>query len=157
MREARFILQLAVAIALPLVGVSCRAAGQVPNAGTAQDRTADEAAIRAQIAANEAAYNNRDAAGVAATYAPDGDHIAFSSPRRTGREAIRRLLEDRWSRSFVEVKVPVDTIRFLSPDVAIAEITAQFANGSSPRGTLVMVRADDTWLIAAGRFFSAQQ
>jgi uncharacterized protein (TIGR02246 family) len=132
----------------------------VGNAGVAQTRATDESGIRAQIGANIAAYNNRDAAGVAATYAPDGDHIAFGSPQRVGREAIRKLLEERWSRGFVQANASIEALRVLNPDVAVAEIALQFGEGDGAahaRGTLVMVRVKDTWLIAAARFLPAQE
>jgi uncharacterized protein (TIGR02246 family) len=58
----------------------------------AQDSGADQAAIRAHIASYAAAINARDAAGVAAIYAPEGDTILGDGPRVSGRDAIRRAV-----------------------------------------------------------------
>src|SRR5262245_45014930 len=52
----------------------------------------DQAAIRTQIASYAAAVNARDAASVAALYAPDGDMILGDGPRVSGREDIRKAV-----------------------------------------------------------------
>jgi hypothetical protein len=75
-----------------------------------------------------------------------------------GARVIHRLMSTP-AQSFDEVRISVDAIRFLSAEVAIAETTARFSTGTGPppRGTLVLVREDDTWLIAAARVLPGEQ
>ena len=143
---------------LLLISLSCSPASQ----GTGgQNRSADEGAIRAQIAANEAAGNRRDFQGVAATYASDGDLVRLSDPRVSGRAAIGKLIEKALATTPLtsQNRFTVESIRFLSADVAIAETTLRFSEGplGEERGTMVMARQDGTWLIAAARVLPAEQ
>jgi len=160
MIEFRPMFRVMLLITLPLAALSCCAAEQIPKAAAEQNRSADEAAIRAQIAANQAATNKRDFAGVAATYAPDGDLMRLAGPRVSGRDAIRRAVEAALSRTPPGASSrTVDSIHFVSSDVAIIEITQRFSAGdrTQERGTFVMARGDGTWLIAAARVLPAEQ
>jgi uncharacterized protein (TIGR02246 family) len=126
------------------------------SASPAQDRGADEAAIRAQILANETASNKRDAAGVAATYSVDADLIVGAASRVSGREAIRRAVESGWSTMPGKVSLTVDSIRFLSADTALAEVRGQLGDIKN-RATFIMVRRDANWLAGAVRVLPAEQ
>jgi uncharacterized protein (TIGR02246 family) len=130
-----------------------------------QERAGDEAAIRAQLAAMEAAWNERDAAALAALYTADGDAILLLNPQRmAGQNAIRGAAE---AGSFFplagtpdrRISLDVEGIRFISSDVAIADATARFLAGepAQTRPTYVMVRRDGTWRIAALRVLPAEQ
>ena len=61
---------------------------------SAQARPKDEAGIHSGVAAYEAAVNARDFHGLGAVFTPDADLIFFDSPRRVGREAIRKSHTD---------------------------------------------------------------
>jgi len=142
---------------LSVVAMSCSTVEQTPNAEP--DRSADEAAIRAKIAANEAATNRLDATAVAATFAEDADFIIGDPPRITpriaGRDAIHRAIETGYSTApHLEARITIDSIRFLTADVAIAECLGvhRYSTGDvRDRATFVMVRRDEGWLIAAVR------
>ena len=128
---------------------------------TDQDRSADEAAIRTLLAANEASANQRDAAGVAATFAPDGDIWIVGGPRVSGRTEIRRSEEEFYrAPGFREWRVTIDTIRFLSPDVAVVEtttITTLATSETRGQASWVVARRDGAWKIAAVRVMSVEE
>ena len=121
----------------------------------------DEAAIRGNVAAFEAAVNKRDVAGVVATYTLDGDFVFFDGPRVVGREAIRKWTTDDLATmpSTKRITLTVTGIRFLADDIAIAETTARFNEGEARenRGTSVFVRQNGRWLVAALRVYPAQR
>ena len=127
---------------------------------TAQDDAGD-AAVRARIRALEAAWNARDATGVASGYAPDGDVILGDGPRHSGRDAIRRSSAAMWSGVPRErrISISVDAIRHLGPDTAIAECTARFSAGepTQDRATWVMVRREGAWWVAALRVMPVER
>jgi uncharacterized protein (TIGR02246 family) len=158
------VFQVLLLLMLPFAELSCRAPEQVSNTSAAQDTASKEAAIRAELAAVEAAWNKRDAAALAALYAPDGDAMMLADPRTLGQDAIRRAAEagsifptDRTSTN--RISLTVDRIRSLSPDVAIADGTARFSAGepTQTRPTYIMVRRDGAWRIAALRVLPAEQ
>lgn len=140
---------------LSIILMSCRTAEQM------QDRTNDETAIRAVIAANEEAGNKRDYEGVAATYAPDGDMMRYDGPIATGREAIRQVIERALENTPTTSRgtFDVQSIRFIHVDVAIVESILRWSEGplSEERATLVVARQNGEWLIAAARCLPAVQ
>lgn len=127
---------------------------------SAQGRSSDEAAIREHTAAYESAVNKGDAAAIAALFASDGDFIFFDGPRLTGRVAIQRDTEARFSTrpATMRFTLAVTGIRFVGPEAAIVDTHATFSEGpmQANRGTSVMVRRDGQWLLAALRVFPAQ-
>src|SRR5262245_13909676 len=58
------------------------------------DRSADEAAIRASIAAFTKAYNAGDAKAVAAQFTPDGQIVDKEGNTTEGREAIAETFKE---------------------------------------------------------------
>jgi len=155
MREIQPTLRVVLFFIASVVAASCNRGEQAPNATVGESRSADEAAIRAQLAANFAAGNKRDASGVVATYAPDGDFMIGAGPRISGRDAMRDWIESATSKapSDRQGSLTVDGIRFLTADVAIVESTDRFTAGEplQDRATWIMVRRDGTWLISAAR------
>ncbi len=126
----------------------------------AQDRAADEAAIRAHAVAVENAINNRDAAALVALFTPDGDEILGDGPRLVGREAMRQAQEARQAQRSPTMRFTLEVtgIRFLGQDIAIVETTARFSEGPirANRGTWVSIRQGGKWLIAALRVYPAE-
>ncbi len=127
----------------------------------AQDRAADEAAIRAHAVAVENAINKRDAAALVALFTPDGDEIIGDGPRLVGREAMRQAQEARLAQRSPTMRFTLEVtgIRFLGQDIAIVETTARFSEGPirANRGTWVSVRHGGKWLIAALRVYPAER
>lgn len=133
----------------------------VTAALSAQDRSADEAALRAHAVAIESAINKRDATALAALFTPDADEINQDGPRNAGRETMRRV----WAADFAtwpgtrRFTLSVTGIRFVRPDVAIVETAARFNDGPvrADRGTWVSVHQGGKWLIAALRVYPAER
>jgi uncharacterized protein (TIGR02246 family) len=161
MREFRSAFRWVLFSIACVIAVSCGPGEQTQNATAQQDTSVADTAIRAQLAANFAAGNKRDADGVVDAYAPDGDLMIGDGPRVVGRDAIRQWLNAAWSTapSDRQGSLAVDAIRFLSPAVAIVESTARWTAGErlQDRATWIMVRRDGTWNIAALRVLPAQQ
>jgi len=122
----------------------------------------DESAVRELIARRNAAYHNLDAKTLASLETPDfqlvdrfGDSIASEGPEYNER---------MWSWTFREVyqaNPPEHTIigiRFLTPDVAIAQTTTEWLALKLDDGTAItapgevdtftVVRKDNSWRIA---------
>ena len=141
---------LIVALAL----TSCSETRDTADRG-AIDRTADEAAIRSLLVANFAAGSAHDVEGVAATFLPDGDAWIAGLPRVSGPDEISRAEEEFGGMpGFQRYDGTIDSIRFISHDSAIVEITGTTTldTGSfDEETTIVVARRDDNWRIAAWR------
>lgn len=136
------------AVASCFVLAACRQPEQRLNTASGED------AIRAQLAANVAATNRRDAAAVAATFTDDADMLLPGQPRISGIEAIRRNEETFYRMPFSEWNLSVDRVRFLTPDVAIVDTRSRTVIGRDTmqsNDVLVMFRRDAKWRIAAVR------
>ena len=124
-----------------------------------QERPADERAIRETVEAVPTALNARDWAAAAAPFAEDGDVLVPGSPLASGRAAIAAFWEQGWSDvPDRRIAVTIQAIRFLGPDVAIVELTAEFSVGepTRDRATYVIVRTGDAWQVAALRVMLAE-
>ncbi len=143
---------------LSLIGLAVIA--PVPIA-LGQERPADERAIRELVQVVPTALNARDWAAAAAPFADDGDVILPRSPRVSGRAAISAFWEQGWSDAPDDrrIAVTIQAIRFLGPDVAIAELTAEFSAGepARDRATYVIVRRGEAWQVAALRVMLAER
>ena len=121
-----------------------------------QSRSADEAALRAQVAAFESSVNKRNIPGVGALYAADADVIMNDAPVVTGRVAIQTATQRDWGSASParRITLSITGIRFVGPNVAIVNTRAQISEGpvKEDRGTWVMAKqADGKWLINALR------
>ena len=126
----------------------------------AQSRPKDEAAIRAQVAAYEAAINGRDRHALTALFTPEADFVFFDGPRVVGRDSIVARTSNafaEWSTS-MRFSLGVTSVRFLRPDVALVETEAGFSEGEmhSNRGTALLERRGGKWLWTALRVYPAQ-
>ncbi len=101
---------------------------------------ADTQAIRNLIQAHASAWNHRDAKAAAAILTPDAVWITTRGVTLHGRAEIERahvqwLAEDSAAGGSTHLHPPqtVD-IRFLRPDVAVAELESQFVAHPGPAG-----------------------
>src|SRR6516165_4725919 len=103
---------------------------QAPAAGSSRqdkskarpvaDRSADEAAIRANIAQFVKAYNAGDAKAVAALFTPDGQTEDKDGDIAEGREAIEQTFAGLFTESpHKRIEVFVESIRFIGADLAV--------------------------------------
>jgi len=127
----------------------------------------DEQAIRAIIQAHATAWNNRDAVAAAAVLTPDAVWITSSGDVLRGRAAVERahrqwLAEDSAQGGSTH-RHPPETIRirFLRPDVAVADLEGENVGGRERDGTplparryplfIVVTNQDRQWRIAEVR------
>ncbi len=117
------------------------------------DQAEEEAAIRASVAAYVDAFNQGDAEAVAAHWSPAA---VYSNPMTgeevTGRAAIAAEMVKLFQETRgTKIEVDVNSIRFLSPSVAIEEGTARVLRaGEEPDVTVyscLHVKAGENWLV----------
>ena len=122
-----------------------------------EDRSADEAAIRANVAEFVRAYNVADAKAVAALFAPDGVIVDKEEDTTQGRAAIEKNFAELFAAAPQKrIEVTVESIRFLGPDLAmeIGSTKEIFAPGEPPdydRYTVLHVKRDGKWQMALAR------
>src|SRR5678816_2208530 len=119
--------------------------------------TVDEAAIRKVIAATTEMFNRQDASGFARYYTDDSDLVTVRGEVMKGTAEIEaglsRIFQTRaGSATLREVDA---SIRFLSPDVALAHVTNELSGLVGPAGerlpahrersTRVFVKKDGAW------------
>ena len=119
----------------------------------AADQAADRAAIEKAVQSYTAAFNNSDAEALAAHWGPEAVYVNPRTGRQVeGREAIatefEALLQER---NDTKLSVDVESIRFLSPTVAVEQGKAVLV---SPDGkpeenlyTAIHVKRDGKWLL----------
>ena len=121
------------------------------------DRSADDAVIRANVAAFVKAYNSGDAKAAAELFAPDGQVITQDGETLEGREVIEQGFNEIFAETpQTQMEVTVDSIRFIGSDLALEVGSTKDtpAPGETPeygRYTVLHVKRDGKWLMAAAR------
>lgn len=120
------------------------------------DRSADEAAIRAVIQAFLDTRERNDAAGLAALLTADVDQRQTSGNMRSGRDAVVSGSLSTQQSTGGRRTISVDSLRFVGPDVAIAD--GRYDSLGRNDGTdqrmltsMVLRREGGAWKIAAIR------
>jgi uncharacterized protein (TIGR02246 family) len=127
------------------------------EAGPAVDRSADEAAIRANISQFVKSYNAGDAKGVAALFTQDGQIVDKDGNQSEGREAIAHTFGDLFAAMPQKrLEVFVDSIRFVGADLAVeVGSTKETPTPNEPpdydRYTVIHVKRDGKWQMALAR------
>ncbi len=130
--------------------------GQAPIAkdpATAQD----EKALQAIQAAYVKAFNAGDAKALAALWTLDGEFVDAEGKSYRGRSAIEKEFAEFFAKEKgVALKITTDTLRFLSPTVALESGSARVtcaADGAanSAAYAIVHTRRDGKWLMASVR------
>ena len=122
----------------------------------------DEQAIRTMAAEFVAAWNRNDVKALAACFTTDGDLINPVGRAGRGRSEVERILNEEQNGPFKgsRISMPQKHLRFLKPDLAIADYDFEVARvrGADGRDTTLkglvstVLRKDgDKWLIAAAR------
>lgn len=125
-------------------------------ASPAPSASADEAAIRARLAAYADARNRRDAHAEALCYMTDGDFRSSLGPFVSGREAVEKQLVV--TNPDYRFMLAVTHLRFVTPQVAIADADVNTGIGTNIAplvGVYVMVKQGDEWLISGARIARA--
>jgi uncharacterized protein (TIGR02246 family) len=156
MRYAAAILGAAALVASPALAPGD---DQVPKPAVpgseadSKSQSADERTIRAAAEAFARAYNARDAHALAEQFTKDADVVDIDGVRTRGREAIEEVLAATFKdEPGVRIALTIDSLRFLSPDVALEEgrnlVTP--AGGGAPlarRHLVIHVKQDGRWSI----------
>jgi uncharacterized protein (TIGR02246 family) len=131
--------------------------GPTKPAAPASDRSADETAIRANIAAFEKAYNAHDAKAVAALFTPDGQIEDKDGDVSDGRDEIEKVFAGLFAEAPQKrIEVFVESIRFIGADLAVEvgttkETTAPNEPPEYDRYTVLHLKRDGKWLMALAR------
>jgi uncharacterized protein (TIGR02246 family) len=115
------------------------------------DQAADEAEIRANAEKYVVSYNRRDSKTMASMWSPEAVY-AESGEHVVGRDAIAKELDQVFAGSEdAKLKVTIDSIDFVSPNVAVEKGTAEVAYSKSPAEkteySAVHVKRDGKWLL----------
>ena len=114
----------------------------------------DEAAVRGLMEAFVNGWNAGDGEACARPFAHDADFTAIHGLRGHDRDTIARAHDEVLSTIFrgVKLRATVDSVRFLRPDVAVAEFTLESDNfpfglkRSMP--VMVATKENGAWSIA---------
>jgi len=137
--------------------VTKAAVAQPVDTAAAEPQSADEIAIRQTDASFVKAYQQGDAKAVASHFTPDAEYVDEQGNLFQGRDAIEESLTDFFTEhSGCKLEMTIDTIRFLSPDVAVEDGRTLAIHTESPtpiesRYTTVHVRTEGKWLAASVR------
>jgi uncharacterized protein (TIGR02246 family) len=117
----------------------------------------DGKALQEQNEAFVAAFNRGDIKAVAEAYAPDADFLSAQGQRVKGRDALEKYFTKGFAESKgLKLQHSDSSIRFLKPDVAIADGTWEITGrpeGNPARGhyTAILMKRDGKWLIVYDR------
>lgn len=122
-------------------------------AASAADQVAEEAAIRKAIESYVDAFNRQDAKALASLWSPEAVYInPLSGVQVTGRAEIEKQFASIFAdEEGAKLEATTDSIRFISPGVAVEEGSATLLNaGPEPfqsQYTAIYVKRDDQWLL----------
>jgi uncharacterized protein (TIGR02246 family) len=144
---------LVTALLLVFLGVGLMTAQD--KAAKAPDREADKQAIDKLVKENIKAFNDRDAAAIAANWTAEGEYIRNDGTPIRGRAEIQKGYADFFKtlKGKPTVEVQTDGLRFTSADTAVSEVTLRLKNeqgetiSSSWRNTM-LAREDGQWKVA---------
>jgi uncharacterized protein (TIGR02246 family) len=133
----------------------------VASAGLRADEPSPEIAGLQKTAADFiTAYNNKDAAAIAALFTEDGEMADLTGKELTsGREEIMARYKEVFADNPPQMAVEVDSVRLVAPNLAIEDGTVHLTpNGEEnapPRSTtytaVLMKNAEGVWRIASTR------
>ena len=130
--------QWLVAVCMVAMGLGVRA--QTPI-------VADDVGVRAVIARFYEGWNQHDADKMASAYAEDMDHINVFGEWQKGRATVRDELVrlHRGPLSTSQKTFDIGKIRFLTPEIAVAQVSSHSINGENI-GTYVLQKQNGVWL-----------
>jgi uncharacterized protein (TIGR02246 family) len=121
--------------------------------GGRANQAADEAAIRANAAKYVEAYNRRDSKTMASMWSPDAVYTDDSTGESAvGRDAIAKQIDHTLAGTEdAKLKINIDSIDFVSPNVAVEKGTAEVSYSKHPTEksaySAVHVKRDGAWLL----------
>ncbi len=143
-------------LALSIAGWATAPAAAAGQAKTPELQAADKE-IRQATRAFIQAFNRGDAKSVASSWTPDGEYIAEDGKVFSGRAAIEKEYAALFkAHPKAQVRVAVESIRFLGPMLAFEEGTTHLmeppiGTTSNARFTALYIKQDGKWLLASVR------
>ena len=138
-----------------LSGILAVAFSAITAAQSGTPATNDEKAVREVVRKYVDARARNDARAVAALFSENADQLTSSGEWRKGRDEVVKGSLASSQRNAGRRTIDVETVRFVSADVAIADGRYEIATeGAATRrmwATFVMRRDPDGWRIAAIR------
>jgi uncharacterized protein (TIGR02246 family) len=128
-----------------LVAMTAGASSQAPVAPAA-----DEAAVRAVVAAYVDAREKRDPAAIGALFTADADQVNSAGEWRRGRDGIVKGTLESSQRNPASRRITLRAIRFPSANVAVADGDYEIGDRLMWT-TFTMVRQPEGWKITAIR------
>ncbi|HXY37959.1 MAG TPA: SgcJ/EcaC family oxidoreductase [Planctomycetaceae bacterium] len=134
-----------------VVGLGVAGSAWAQNATTASAE--DENAIRKDVEAYSEAYGKGDIEAVGQHWTPDAEYINDEGKITKGRDAIVALFKKgRVARKGYGFKATLQNVRFIKPDVALADGTTTLAapdgSSESTRFVAVAVKAAGAWRLS---------
>jgi uncharacterized protein (TIGR02246 family) len=124
------------------------------TAAALAQKPADDAAVRDIVKRYVAAREARDAKAIEALFTSDADQLVSSGVWRRGREEVVKGTLASSEAAGGKRTISVQTVRFLSPDIAIADGPYEIAGAAESRKmwtSLTIVRKPEGWRITAIR------
>lgn len=124
---------------------------------SAEDRSADREAIRANIEAFKKAYNAQDAKALAELFTTDGLIVDKDGDESQGRDAIAKTFAALFAADPQKrIEINVDMIQLIGPDMALEtgttdETSAPNEPPDRDRYTVIHVKRDGKWQMALAR------
>ena len=113
---------------------------------------ADEAAVKALIDKYVNARDARDEKAIGALFTSDADQYTTAGEWRRGRAALVTGTAEATKQNPGARSIDVQALRFVSPDVAIADGWYNIAGSTQKRWTMMLFKREaGTWRIAAIR------
>jgi len=140
-------MRIALAIVCLMCAVSA-AADQQPAV-----RAADEAAIEELVARYNAARDQEDPGAIRSLFTADADQLVSSGEWRRGREPLVEGMLRSSRNNPGDRTLTVETVRFLSSDIAIADARYEIAGAATRQmwSTFVAIRTAEGWRLTAIR------
>jgi uncharacterized protein (TIGR02246 family) len=142
-------------VTLALLVASPALAQQAPPTGAGA--SADEQAVRKGVLAFVQHYNAHNVDALAALFAPDARMIYRDGTEVSGLDEIKLSFAEAFrERPLTAVSVDVESLRFLTPDVAVEEgQTSMFPDGETlsarSQYTVVHLKKDGKWMMQSVR------
>ncbi len=117
-------------------------------------KAGDEAAVRDVVKRYVDARDARDSKAIESVFTADADQLVSSGVWRKGREEVVKGTLASSEAAGGKRTIAVETVRFLSPDVAIADGPYEIAGSAETRKmrtSIICVRGPEGWRIAAIR------
>ena len=153
----RLRLPVSVVVLLLLLTAHTVPLAQQPQTGAEPAVSPDEQQIRKAVTAFVEQYNAHKASEVAALFASDARMVYRDGTEDNGRDEIQKSFEEAFTANpKIAISVVVDSIRFLTPDVAVEEgATTLFPDGetltSRGRYTVLHLKREGRWQMQSVR------